>query len=904
MKKRNKSQVEKPHTQEERYQHPLLPECVRAAGPFSELFLAEVLPTLAAWRPGAELVQEHALLHQLYASVGDPGTLLPQVIARALEHLGHTPDFSARPNVPFLSRTQGQEPLVVVLATAYQEDLSPMTSVLHRAMISHHCVWGILTNGVLWQLHYFPTSGALYAPYEVAPRSLLQAAFFSEPFRYFSLFFRAASFTQFLPTALSGSLATESASLQALVSRAQVSRQELLQHQVTLAHLPRALFAVIAAAKGLAPFPEIVQRARAAAPNAAQFLCVYPPPANGVKLDANWLARIIARLTPEDESDPSGLRDARLRQAAPFAPLCSDILRDTDHSWQPQADVASWILQHLKPATSIFELTAECPEQYSALLSSLAVASYLATLRREANGGSFTAAIQEQAPRFFSLTPEPWQADAARLAFWLQGVRDEKILAQLRFGKLGIDTKARLLQSSKNQASLFENAAQGFIERATLAQDSEWLKALSDALYAQQSEAFGGYETLLSLVQTPPKLLSQTSLVAVSEWSEANGVFHWWISAEHLTEKACLFLVSGIDASISRYLSLCKEPMLLARTSGGIIRRQNSSAQRKQVLQEASLLAILSLPNQIDLVFLTPKQRIAGRQIKFSTVSGEHSLIESAVPEDNFLQHPGTPWTPLRSSRALALAARIQARSQPLRELLLAAEPGALFIGEDHLSLQPLTGFLSYQLQGTTYHPGYLLACSLSMALRFVLKVEEFSLLSLPIPKVRFQLTPEQRADEMAEVRPLLLAGRADAALRLVAQKLSKGIEDLAHDLLAESAVTGHCIDTLPQSIFSLLFGLSEEEANLISTYSQTPSLSFVAKPLPVHIPAVKIEASQRELLLLAFIEKKMMTSHEAQGVTGLDSRRLRQLLTDLELSKEITRTGRGSGTLYHYRAR
>jgi hypothetical protein len=287
MKKRNKNQEERPPTTPAaRAQHPLLPACVRAAGPFSELFLAEILPTFDTWRPGAELVQEHALLRQLYASAGDPGTLLPQVVARTLEHLGHTPDFSARPNVPFLSRDQNKEPLAVVVATAYQDDLSPMTTVLHRAMISHQCAWGILTNGAIWQLHYFSESGALYAPYEVAPLSLLQAAFFSEPFRYFSLFFRAASFTQFLPAALSGSLATEGASLQALVSRAQVSREELLQHSVNVAHLPRALFAVLAAAKGLEPFPALVQRARAAEPKAAQLLCVYPPPPNGVKLDA------------------------------------------------------------------------------------------------------------------------------------------------------------------------------------------------------------------------------------------------------------------------------------------------------------------------------------------------------------------------------------------------------------------------------------------------------------------------------------------------------------------------------------------------------------------------------------------------------------------------------------------
>ena len=903
MKKRNKNQAEKPpNPPGERHQHPLLPSCVQDAGPFSELFLAEILPTLPAWRPGAELVQEHALLHQLYASVGDPGALLPQVVARTLEHLGHAPDFSARPNVPFLTRDHRKAPLAVVLATAYQEALAPMTPTLHRAMLSHKAAWGILTNGVVWQLHYAPLGGPRYAPYEVAPLSMLQAAFFSEPFRYFSLFFRAASFSQLLPAALSGSLATESASLQALVSRAQVSRQELLEHRVDLAHLPRALFAVISAAKGIAPFPEMVQRARAAEPKAAQILSVYPPPANGVTLDANWLARIIARLTPEDESDPSGLRDARLRHVTSFAPLCSDILRDTDHSWQPQPDLSAWILQQARGHTSFFELTAECPEQFSALLSSLAAASYLATLQREAKGGSLWSAVQEQAARFFSLTPEPWQADAARLSFWLQGVRDEKILDQLRFGRLGIDTKEQLLQSSKHQASLFENAAQGFLARAALPQDGEWLRALSDALFAQQSEAFGGYETLLSLVPTPPKLLSQKSLVAVRGWSEANGVLHWWLSAEPLTERPILFFVSGLDAPVARYFSLCKEASLIVRASGGAIRRQNSAALRRQVLQEASLAAVLSLPNQSDLVSLTPRKRATGREITFTTVSNENTLIESAVPEENFLQHPGTPWTPLRSSRSLALAARLQARSQPMRELLLAAEPGSIFISEEHLSLQPLAGFSSYQL--TEYHPGYLLACSLSAALRFVLKVEDSAVLSLPIPKIRFQLTPAQRADELAAVRPLLLAGRAEAVLAVVAQRLSKGSEDLAHDLLAESAVTGHCIDTLPQTIFSLLFGLSEEEANLISTYSQAPGLSFVAKPLPVHIPAVKIEPSQRERLLSAFIEKKSMTSHEAQGVTGLDSRRLRQLLTDLELSKEITRTGRGSGTLYHYKAR
>jgi hypothetical protein len=901
MKKRNKNQEERPPTMPAvRVQHPLLPACVRAAGPFSELFLAEVLPTFDTWRPGAELVQEHALLRQLYASAGDPGTLLPQVVARTLEHLGHAPDFSARPNVPFLSRDQNKEPLAVVVATAYQDELSPMTTVLHRAMISHQCAWGILTNGAVWQLHHLPMSGALYAPYEVAPLSLLRDAFFSEPFRYFSLFFRAASFAQFLPAALSGSLATENASLQALVSRAQVSREELLQHSVNVAHLPRALFAVLAAAKGLEPFPELVQRARAAEPKAAQLLCVYPPPANGVTLDANWLARIIARLTPEDESDPSGLRDARLRQVSSFAPLCSDVLRDTDHSWQPQPNITPWVLQGSKASAGFFELTAECPEQHSALLSAIATASYLTNLQREAKGGTLQAAVQEQAPRFFSLTPEPWQADATRLAFWLQGVRDEKILAQLRFGRLGIDTKELLLNSSKHQASLFENAAQGFIARATIAQDREWLEALSDALLAQQSEVFGGYETLLSLVQTPPKLLSQRSLTAVREWSEAQGIFHWWLSADRLTERTLLLFVSGLDAPVARYLSLCKDASLLVRTSGGVIRRQSSAPQRKQVLQEASLLAVLSLPDQSDLLLLAPKQRVAGHEIKFTSVSVAHNLQESAVSEESLLQHPGTPWTPLRASRSLSLAARIQARSQPLRDLLLAAEPGSLFIGEDHLSLQPLAGFSPYQHR--EYHAGYLLACSLSAALRFVLKVEEFSLLSLPIPTIRFQRSPEQRADDMAAVRPLLLAGRAEAVLGVVAQKLSKGREDLAHDLLAESAVTGHCIDTLPQSIFSMLFGLSEEEAHLIAMYSPTPSLSFVAKPLPTHIPAVKLEASQREQLLSAFIEKKRMTSHEAQGITGLDSRRLRQLLTDLELSKEITRTGRGSGTLYHYK--
>jgi hypothetical protein len=576
------------------------------------------------------------------------------------------------------------------------------------------------------------------------------------------------------------------------------------------------------------------------------------------------------------------------------------VLKEIEQS--PQAQVTPWILKQAKPSTCFFETTSECPESYSALLSALASASYQEALQRESKAVSFLSEVQYQAARFFSLTPEPWQADAARLAFWLQGVRDEEVLSQLRFGKLGVDSKELLLRSSKNQTSLFENAAQSAIEKATIETDREWLEALSDALFAQQSETYSAYETLLSLVQTPKKLLSQKSLIAVREWASTNGVFHWWLSSNELEAKSFMFFVNGLDAPISRYFSLAKDSLLVARASAGVIRRQNSGGQRKQALQDASLRAILSLSNQSDLVLLGPKQR--SQEVLFSSVSPDNTLQESAIPEVNFLQHPGTPWTPLRSSRAVALAARIQARSQPLRTFLIAADPGEIFVSEEHLSLQSLTGFLSYQIQNAQHLPGYLLACSLSAALRFVLKVEGFSLLSLPIIKLRFQLTPEQRADEMAAVRPLLLAGRAEALLAIIAQRLAKGSEDLAYALLAESATTGHCVDTLPQSIFSLLLGLSEEEASLISTYSQAPSLSFVAKPLPVHIPAVKLESSQKEILLTALAEKKTMTSHEAQGVTGLDSRRLRQLLTDLELAGEITRTGRGSGTLYHYKAR
>ena len=63
-----------------------------------------------------------------------------------------------------------------------------------------------------------------------------------------------------------------------------------------------------------------------------------------------------------------------------FAPLVSDLLRDTQHLSQDQATLSSWVIQQTKASTSFFELTAECPEQYSALLSSLATSSYLGSL--------------------------------------------------------------------------------------------------------------------------------------------------------------------------------------------------------------------------------------------------------------------------------------------------------------------------------------------------------------------------------------------------------------------------------------------------------------------------------------------------------------------------------------------
>jgi hypothetical protein len=827
--------------------------------------LAEVLPTLSSWRPGSELVQEHAQLHNLFSSVEDPGVLLPQMVARALEHLGHRPDFSAKPNVPFVTRGQQGETLAIVVATAFCAPLTEHTEPLLQAMKRQRVDWGILTNGERWQLYHHQFS----APYEVEPLALMKAAFFSEPLRYFSLFFRAHSFAGFLQEALSGSAATEDACKQALLARALTAKQLLLENAQGVEHLARALFIVVAAANGWSPFVEGIQKIRANQIEEAEVLCGVPAPANTIQLDHRWLARVLQQLTPDDPSDPSGLRDARLRGVSWFAPLVYEAIEGRQANLSPL--FASWVESNQKKSSHLFDLTPEAPLHISALME---------------------AKLQPQ--RMSSLSPLAWQADLTRLVLWLSGARDESLLQRHKLGRLCIDSKEHLLAAVRKQASLFEAAAQSAIDRADVSRDRGWLTVLCDALAAQQDNIPAGFETLLSLMQAPAKLVAQPSVSLSYQWAKKNGVFHWWLSAP-LEAGEIFFIASGLDAPIQRLLSLHPEVKIALRTSASALKRNNTAHLRRQVLQSSSLVSILSFPEQLEFVLVS--QKGTSKEILFVSDS-QRTLI----PQENFLQHPGSPWTLLRQSKAISLAARIQARSIPMRELLLAAEPGQLFLSDDDVSLSAVAGFSPYQLRELGYAPGYLMACSLVASLRFVCRVDELSLLSLPIPRIRFQRTIEERESALLPLKPLLLAGRSEALLSVVAQQLAHGTEDTAHDLLAESAKTGHCIDTLPQAIISLLLGLSEEEATLIASVSPTPGLSFVAKPLPVHIPAVKVESEHREKLLAAFRQEKTLTSHQAQGATGLDSRRLRQLLTDLELAGEITRTGRGSGTLYHWK--
>lgn len=881
--------------------HPLLPPCVRAAGCFSELYLAEVLPTLSVWRPGEELVREHQALRQLILAAGDAGALYPRVAARALEQLGHKPEAPKGPNQPFALKAADGRVHGLALATAQGAPLdtgprgqpSPQR-VLERALHERGLRAGVLTNGVAWRLLYTPPGGAPGGPYEVEPGPLLTAPFFSEPFRYFSLFFRAASFDGFFRDCVAGSQATWSASAQALRARALSFLREHEDREEALYALSRALFALLGAARGLDQLPARVAAARAFDEEALRGLCERPAPP-GPPASAPLVRRALQALAPPDLTDPSGLRDARL----PDPLALPEIVRAAAGEEPPRGIrvLARRALLTAGPGALV-----DLRDGGGLWLGALVLEA--AALAWEA-GGDAAEELRRAAARAASLSPQVWRADLSRLTLRLAGA-DEAHLARIQKGALSEATPASLaLAPDGQEPSLFSALARPAIEAAA-ARPTPWLGALADAWAAARAGVLIGYETLLSLVSQPARLLASPGVRKAQLWALAHGVRHLGITFPGAGEPISVLLAAPTDLERPEALFLqaagClrgREVMFLVGASGWL-RRQSSGPARVQLARQARALSLIEGHGWEAAILVAPAAD-TGVVSFYSLDRSDASLIPGPeLPWNALTEPPGAPWSQLRAPPAVALAARVRARSWVLHDIVSPQAPGTLFLAGGRVALAPVDGAAPYVLREPGLDPGYVAAAAASRLARYVLKLEgEPSALQAPIPRVRFSMDEKRRQAEKKALLPLLSAGKYEALLARAEQLLARGEEDPIHDLIASAAYDPRS-EALREGLLYRLLGVSLAEETLLGgPRPPAPPPALPPKP-PRPSPRAEVDPALRQVLLDALAARGELSSNEAQGLTQLDSRRLRLLLAELEAAGDITRAGRGRGTRYY----
>jgi hypothetical protein len=993
--------------------HPLLPPCVRGAGFFSELYLAEVLPTLPAWRPGDELVKEHQALRQLFLATGDAGSLLPRVVARALEHLGHRPEAPSGVGRPFLLRGPGGKTLGAALVTAPNAPLdggseSPQRS-LERFLLGKGLSYGILTNGTRWRLLHTPPGAEWSPPYEIEPTELFLAPFFAEPFRYFSLFFRAASFDKFFSEALAGSAAAWMASAQVLVARARGFLADAEERGAGLSALVRALFALLGAARGLPGLAARVTAARRGEEEALRALCEQPSPPGPPALPA-LVRRALAALSPPDLNDPSGLRDARLPDPLWLPLIVRSAVGDAVPAFP--REIARRALTGLGPGSLV-----DLFDGGGLWLGALALESARSAW---ANGGqSFPEELRKAARRVAALSSQPWRADLSRLTLILAGADESDIAGRCVVGALSdVSRETIVLPPDSPEPSLFSVAARSRID-SSWENKPAWLLALADAWAGARAGVLVGYETLLSWVTSPQKLLAAPGVRRAQLWAMAHGVRHWGLSfppeppallvcAPPESERPEVFFARAAELLPERASALLVAPV-------GWSKRHSGAPARAALLRKASLAEVIETEHD-EAAILRPAGVSA--LVRFWRGAPEGVLqSEQEIPEISFREPEGAPWTPLRAAPAVSLAARIRARSYTLEDLLVSGEPGQLYLSGGRLSLQAAPGAAAYRLRVPGLDPAYVLGAAQSALARYVSKIEgEGGVWRAPIPRIHFHSEAARREAERAAILPLLKEGHPGAVWSRAEQLLARGEEDIVHDIFALSARDARETrggDALRDGLLSRLLGLSEGESALLGQrvtapeappaaaslrraaprrsrqhstttpripsphapgwlgttdpaahstptlripsphaphakpnegpripppqtkpaetsrpQDPTPHLSSKMSPLAPLVPntetprlssspqtsAARDEISRqspppkdgtnaqdlREALLDALRQHGELTSNQAQGATGLDSRRLRLLLAELEEEGLISRSGKGRGTHYH----